>query len=208
MPRTALILANGEPPPAELLAHWRARCAWFCCTDGAVRAALAAGHVPDTVLGDLDSAPVELPRAIERLHLAEQETTDLEKACYTALGRRFERLVVLGAGGRRWDQFVSNLSVLARYADRLALEAGDEHGWLTLHSPGEQELDLGQGTAMSLLPLPAAGGVSLRGVRWPLDDAELRLGGRDAISNEVTSPPVRLTFRSGVLGVYVVTPTA
>lgn len=204
-----LILANGDPPTADLLAEQRAAADWFVCCDGAVATALRLGQVPEAVIGDMDSAPANLPAGCLRIELTEQETTDLEKALYTALDRGATEAVVLGAGGRRWDQFVASLATFAKYADRLSIEAGDEHGWLRMLPPRvEHSIDLPLGTKTTLLPLPEATGVTLSGVRWPLAAATLRLGGRDDISNEVTEPPLRVRYDAGCLGLYRVAPGA
>ncbi|NUP98463.1 MAG: thiamine diphosphokinase [Armatimonadetes bacterium] len=201
---TVLILAHGEPPPEALLRRWAAAADWFVCTDGAIDAALQFGVQPNAVLGDFDSLPPALPPTVERLHITEQETTDLEKAFYTAAARGFERVVVLGAGGGRWDQFYSNLCVMARYADRFAIEAGDFHGWLRLLSPRHyHQLDLPPGRKVSLVPLPQATGVTFQGVRWPLTAATLALDGASGISNEVTTTAT-LHYQAGCLGVYEV----
>lgn len=198
-----LILANGDSPTAELLAEQRSAADWFVCCDGAIDAALRCGQVPEAVIGDMDSAPAELPAGCDRIELTEQETTDLEKALYTAIERGATEAVILGAGGRRWDQFLANLAAFAKYADRLSIEAGDEHGWLRLLPPREEHsFDLPVGTKTTLLPLPEATGVTLRGVRWPLAEATLRLGGRDDTSNEVTEPPLRVWYDAGCLGLY------
>lgn len=204
-----LILANGDPPTADLLTEQRSAADWFVCCDGAIDAALRRGQVPEAVVGDMDSAPADVPADCLRIELSEQETTDLEKAFYTAIGRGATEAVVLGAGGRRWDQFVANLAAFAKYADRLSIEAGDEHGWLRLLPPGaEHSCELPVGTTTTLLPLPEATGVTLRGVRWPLTGATLRLGGRDDTSNEVTDPPLRVRYDAGCLALYRVAPGA
>ncbi len=202
--RPVLILANGEPPPTDLLRGWAARIGLLFCTDGAVATALAAGLTPDVVVGDMDSLPPDAAVPGERLRLAEQDTTDLEKALLVALDRGCTGAVILGAGGRRWDHFVGNLSLLARYADRLRIEAGDAHGWLTVLRPhARHTLDLPPGATVSFLPLPSAGGVTLSGVRWPLADATLGLDGRVSISNEATGA-VTVRYEAGCLAVYVV----
>ncbi len=206
-PRTALVLANGEPPPPALLRQQAEAADWFVCTDGALSAALASGVTPAAVAGDFDSLPAVVPAAVEQVLTPAQDTNDLEKTLALVAGRGFSRAVVLGAGGGRWDQFYANLGVFARYAATLSIEAGDAHGWLTTLAAGPwHDCDLAAGTVVSLLPLPAAEGVCITGVRWPLKQATLHLmDGGFSISNEAVAPPVQVRYASGCLAVYQVT---
>jgi thiamine pyrophosphokinase len=206
--RAALILAAGEPPPAELLRARAAAAQWFVCCDGAAATALAAGVRPHTVLGDLDSLD-DLTRAdlagVEIVEIAEQDTTDLEKALYTAVARGVREVLVLGAGGRRWDHFVANLSLLARYAERLALRAEDAWGRLTFAPAGVTVLiEAEPGDTVSLVALPLAEGVVTSGLRWPLAGERLAMGERDGVSNEVVAAPATLRYERGCLAVYAV----
>jgi len=205
---SALILANGEPPAEDLLRARVAATSCFVCTDGAAATALAAGLRPDLVVGDLDSLD-DATRArlgdVEVLGLAEQETTDLEKAIYTLLARGVRDVLVLGAGGRRWDQFHANLSLFARYAHRLTIAAEDDWGRLAM-APAGQATVIGEpiGAMVSLLPLPWAEGVTTDGLRWPLIAARLALGGRLGVSNEVITSSASVTYTAGGLAIYTV----
>ncbi|MBI2298377.1 MAG: thiamine diphosphokinase [Armatimonadetes bacterium] len=203
----ALILAHGEPPPGALLQRWVALADWFVCTDGALAAALELGCTPHTVLGDMDSLRVAVPAGVELLHIAEQESTDLEKALYTAVSRGHGAAVVLGAGGRRWDQFYGNLSLFGRYADRLVIAAGDAHGWLEVVPCGARWPLIGVevGSKVSLLPLPSADGITTGGLRWELRGERLALGERNGISNEVVDGHAWVEYEQGCLASYVVT---
>ena len=211
MPRTALVLVHGDPPDPALLAARAAAADWFVCADGAVGTALAAGVTPDTVLGDMDSierprpGAAAVPPTVEWIEVPDQETTDLEKALLEAIGRGFGRVVVLGAAGRRWDHFFGHLSLFARFADRLQLEAEDAHGRIVVLRPGAwHALDLPAGSKLSLLPLPRATGIETDGLRWPLAGATLALGEREGISNAVERVPARVRYAAGCLAVYEV----
>jgi thiamine pyrophosphokinase len=202
----ALLLANGEPPAEELLAARAAQCDLFVCADGAAATALAAGLKPHLVLGDLDSLDAATRQALgdtELLRLSDQDTTDLEKAFVTLLERGVTEVLVLGAGGRRWDHFLANLSVLARYAGRLRIEAEDAWGRLRMLAPGEVlRLDEPVGTTVSLLPLPRAEGVRTRGLRWELAGEVLGVGEREGVSNEVGVGAAEVSYKAGCLAVY------
>ncbi len=198
-----LIVAAGEPAPPAMLRAQAARCAAIYACDSAAATVLAAGLRPDLVVGDMDSLTVTLPAGTARAALAEQETTDLEKAFYTALQHGYDSVVVLGAGGRRWDHFHANLSIFARYAARLRIEAGDAYGWLTTLPVGPWcPLGSPPGAIVSLLPLPTADGVTTRGLRWPLVAATLALDGRGGTSNEAIAESAAVRYEAGCLASY------
>ncbi len=204
---TALVLANGERPPEALLARRVAEADLFVCVDGAAAAALLAGLTPDLVVGDMDSlAPGARAwltgSTTELVELVEQDTTDLEKAFYTLADRAVSEVLVLGAGGRRWDHFLVNLMTFARYADRLVIRAEDEFGTLTMLAPGPvHTLDLQVGERFSLLPLPSAAGVATTGMHWT-PAPTLAMDGAQGISNVVDAVPVTLRYAAGSLALY------
>jgi len=198
-----LIVAAGEPPPKGMLQKQAARCEAIYACDSAAAGVVAAGLHPDLVVGDMDSLRVALPAGVDLAALAEQETTDLEKACYTAIEHGYQRAIVLGAGGRRWDHFHTNLSIFARYTKKLQIEAGDAYGWLTTLVPGDWcPLAAAIGSTVSLLPLPKAKGVTTRGLRWPLVEATLSLDGRGGTSNEAVGDEPAVKYSGGCLACY------
>lgn len=201
--RSALVLANGEPPPRDLLEAWRARVTAFWCTDGALQVARELGIPPDVVVGDLDSVTEPL-EGLDVIRISEQETTDLDKALRTLVERGFREVCILGAGGRRWDHWWGNLSTCARWSWELAITCADAHGVLTLQRPDgrPRAIDGEIGATVSLLPLPEARGVTTAGLRWPLQDATLALGRREGISNEITAEECWVSYDSGCLAVY------
>ncbi len=112
------ILADGAFPtggPALQTLHDAARV--VCCDDAAANL-LAFGREPDRIVGDLDSLPDELRRRFaDRIELVhEQENNDLTKAFRYCRSRGWNRLVILGATGKREDHTLGNLSLLAEYA--------------------------------------------------------------------------------------------
>ena len=54
MPRSALIVGNGEPPPCALLEEF-AGADLLLCADGGAHTTLRYGLQPDYIIGDLDS---------------------------------------------------------------------------------------------------------------------------------------------------------
>ena len=151
--------------------------------DGGAAAALAAGVMPEAVIGDFDSLDVATRAAIpaERLHrIAEQESTDFEKCL-----ERIEAPLVIGVGfgGGRVDHHLAALHALMRFADRPCLLLGRKDAVFLL--PPRLTLDLPAGCRVSLFPMAPVAARS-KGLRWPLDGLDLAPGRRIGTSNEAT----------------------
>jgi thiamine pyrophosphokinase len=205
----AVILANGTPPPAELLRHSVERCALFVCADGGANAARALGQVPAAIVGDLDSV---LPETLDHfrhvpLHRdADTARTDLEKAVDFVLARGpFAEITVLGATAGRLDHVLGNLSLLRRTLGRAPLVLQDAHlrAWM---ARGEVRLDAPAGTTVSFFAVgPPAEGVTTEGLRYPLRGARLELGAQDSVSNVIDSSPAWIRVERGEILIAVVT---
>ncbi|MBP5317766.1 MAG: thiamine diphosphokinase [Bacteroidales bacterium] len=119
---TTVILANGDFPSSERTVSLLKQADRLICCDGAAARLLEAGIVPDLIIGDMDSLPLELKQrhsAIIRT-VSEQETNDLTKAFKAATETLPEVIHILGATGRREDHTLGNVSLLADYAAELA----------------------------------------------------------------------------------------
>jgi len=153
--------------------------------DSGADAALAAGNMPQAVIGDFDSLSDAARRIIpaERLHpIPEQDSTDFEK-CLMRISARF--VLAIGFAGRRLDHTLAALSAMARHPQPPVLLLSEED--VTFLAPPRLDLPLGAGTRVSLWPLGPSGGRSI-GLRWPIDDITFEPSGRIGTSNIATGP--------------------
>jgi len=183
--------------------------------DGGLDHALAAGLRPAGLIGDLDSvsadglAWAEAHATISR-HDPDKDRTDTELALETAADLTPARVVLVAGGGDRLDHTLAALGALgaATLTSVPLLEAWWGEQYLRiLHGPSRAELDLAPGVVLSLLAAHGpCTGVSISGVEWPLDRAELAPLVGLGVSNVVAEPPVEITVSSGVLTVVVPSP--
>lgn len=170
--------------------------------DGGANKAVAAGHIPDRVIGDLDSVTARTRAAIPAgrfLHVAEQETTDFEK-CLTRIEAPF--ILGLGLAGPRCDHTLAAWNALVRHPGRrcLILAARD----VVFAAPRRVALDLAPGTRVSLFPLARVAADS-RGLRWPTGGIDFHPAGRIGTSNRAEGP-VDIAFAGP--GMLVILPLA
>ncbi len=212
----AVVLAAGDPlPSADLPAAAEAidAAGLVIAADGGLAHATRLGRRVDVVVGDLDSvdhdelAAAEAGGARVHRHPAEKDATDLALALDLVLsravgapsGRRVDVTVIGGHGGRT-DHLLGNALLLGseRYAP-LRLRA--LWGGAVLRVVRDTTLLDGRPDGLvSLLALHGpARGVRTEGLRFPLDDAELRPGSSLGLSNRMTGATARVTLETGVL---------
>lgn len=181
---TPVTLLGAAPLAPRLLALALAHAPRLVAADGGADAALAAGQMPERVIGDLDSISVSArARLAERLiHVPAQDDTDLDKAL-----DRIDAPLILGAGfaGGRLDHTLAAMSALMRRPGRRVVLLAE--GQLCFLTPPALTLDLAPGTLISLYPMAP---VSCRsaGLHWPTDGLELAPGGMIGTSNRVAEP--------------------
>jgi thiamine pyrophosphokinase len=183
-------LVGGGPVGGRLLARALALAPGLVAADGGADRALALGHVPQAVIGDMDSlSDVARQRLADRLHpVAEQETTDFDKAL-----RMIRAPFVLGLGfaGARVDHGLAVLNALVRHPDRRCVILSGQDA--TFLAPPRLVLRLPVGTRLSLFPMGQVSGRST-GLRWPIEGLRFAPDAMIGTSNEVASPQVTLDF--------------
>lgn len=205
----AVIVAGGTPDPhdADLL------------TDGAVVIAADAGacwlvdvgRTPDLLVGDLDSVGEPL---LERLvadgvrverYAAEKDESDAELALARAVASGADEVTILGAlAGERLDHELANLLLIADPRWRGAVrDLRIVSGGTTVRplQGGERlELEGSAGDIVTLLPVGGdAQGVTTDGLRYPLNDEELRFGASRGLSNVIERAGASAWLAGGTL---------
>jgi len=208
--RSLLVCAAPVSGSSEYVSRLAPNADIVIAVDGGGAVCLDAGVLPDYLVGDLDSAPSEavdelLARGvpIQRFPTDKNES-DLELAIAQARRLGATEIVVTAATSGRLDHTLAVLAALAKAADMSPVIAEpDLAGWI-LSASGRKSLAL-EG-AGSLVSLVAWGGVALlsaRGMRWPLDGAELGPESTLGLSNEIASAqPALITVRQGTTLVF------
>lgn len=178
--------------------------------DSGVDTALALGLRVDLVVGDLDSvsaggldAAVAAGAVVEQ-HPTDKDATDLALALDAAarlLGGAGD-VVVVGGGGGRFDHLLAGTLALAdpaRAALRITALVGDAVVHV-VHGGGAAHVDAPVGALVTIVPAGGpAGGVTTRGLAWPLDHATLAPGTTWGVSNLVTEPPAAVSVATGTV---------
>lgn len=145
--------------------------------DGGYAAALEAGLEPSVVIGDFDSGAVPENTAAHIVKLnRDKDDTDMLAAVKLGLRRGYKNFVIYGGtGGERLDHTYANFSVLA-YLNAFDARGFlvDKHSIATVVTDGKFALPKQTKGTVSVFAFGGnATGVTLKGLSYELDDAEL-----------------------------------
>lgn len=179
---------------------------YVVAADGGAATALAFGLVPDLVIGDFDSLDpgvlIELKERGVKLEAlnTDKDDTDGALAVERAVEQQPAALLLLGfLGGPRLDHLLANL-LLVSYLKVPATLLDERNECHVLRHGEALSWGAEPGELISLLPLRgSAGGVCTRGMRWPLENAQLVAGETRGVSNEPVEQVVSVSLRKGRL---------
>lgn len=204
--RAALFL-NGSPDPPDLLRRVAASADFLVAADGGASHALAAGIVPDLVVGDMDSLGDEEARraeergaALER-HPARKDKMDGHLAILAAKERGATGLTLLCAAGGRLDATFA-LPHLLLAAERVGLRATVVAGWgeMFVVEEGSRTVAGKPGESVSVFPVSgAAEGIVLEGLEYPLEGVRVEAGDTLGFHNELLGEEARVSVEKGAL---------
>ncbi len=198
MSKQALIICNGEPPSRALSRRLARDSALVVAADGGANIARRHGIKPDIIIGDLDSVSRSTLRLFSTstiLYVSRQDNTDLEKALDLLAARKIREVIIIGGTGKRIDFTLANLSVLWAYTSFVDITfVGD--GWKAIPVGRKKVVKTRVGTIVSLIPFGDCSGITLKGLRYPLTNATMRVGEIGA-SNVVRRSPFTVVVKRG-----------
>jgi thiamine pyrophosphokinase len=175
------IVGGGAVDP-QLLVKLAGRGVALVGADGGADTIGAAGLVPEAIIGDLDSISdrAAWEKRSRVIHIAEQMTTDFQKALYST---QAPVTLALGMTGKRLDHTLAALNVVLKYASTRRLLLVDEVD-VALAVVGPISFEAGRRERVSVHPLLPIRFSHSRGLLYPLDGLLLEAGGRLGTSNE------------------------
>ena len=205
---TKLVVAGGRTPDIAWLGEVVATKKLYCADKG-IEVCLQANLVPTALFGDGDSGSKEAYEKAQTLGTkvetfpVEKDDTDLQLVLQNLEG---SDLICTGVWGGRFDHLYSNVFSLLSYKEAYQAQvilADEKEAMLLVTAKEAVKISLHKKVkALSLLPLSEVNKVTLKNVRWELQEAELKLLHPYAISN---IPQGEFTFEclDGKIGLYL-----
>lgn len=203
--KTAIIFFHGNLSDTSYLKKYLSKKPWIICADGGADLALDENVTPDVVVGDCDSISIESRQELEKrgvkfiTYPREKDFTDAELAVQHAIDHGFLRIIIVGLLGDRLDHMMANIFFLARISqaiDICILEKDQEIRFVDT----SMQIYGHKGDEVSLIPVQSdCKGISTKGLRYSLLDADLLAGSTRGISNVMLSSQAKVSLKQGVL---------
>lgn len=168
------------------------------CADGGLYHAEKMGIIPSLTVGDFDSYTGTVTGEVRRFN-PEKDYTDTHIAVCEALECGYKEIVMLGASGTRLDHTLSNIGLLEYITERGATGyLINETNKITVINK-DTVIKSEEGWHLSLIPIGTVKGVTLRGLKYSLDDYDLKFSESLAVSNEFTGEDAVIKIKEGSL---------
>ena len=199
--RRCVIFVAGEPSgiPDGL------KDAYIIAADAGFGALKGQMLTPDILIGDFDSLG-HVPEGVKVLrHPVEKDDTDMALAAEYAVSLGFRELYLFGATGGRTDHTLANLQLIAGLSQRgIRPYIISERERFTAVTNDSISVYGSAGTIVSVFCMgDEARGVTLRGMKYPLDNATITCTRPLGVSNELLGSEGVVTVSNGTLLVVV-----
>ena len=197
---SAILLLPGTLVMTERIAHFIKDRALIIAVDGGIEHAKTLNMTPDLWIGDFDSSSLDdqtfyhsIPHIV---HPREKSEVDTELAISEAIRRGFNSIIMLGGMGGRLDHQMALLMLPLQYSATHFIYS-DGIQFLETLTDSSYTFQAQKGDLISILPLQDLKGVTLKGTKWPLHDADLNAGYGLSISNEAEETAIEASCEAG-----------
>ena len=176
--------------------------------DKGIEVCIALGIKPDYIIGDFDSAPSECLEYYSKFCSnvivlnPVKDDTDTEAALQLAYEHSDGDIYVFGATGGRLDHFMGNIALLLQGCEkgRKVFILDNQNRISLFKDKIELQKNNQFGRYVSFIPWGGnARGVTLKGFKYCLDNAELRSDNTLGISNEIVDAEAYVFVEKGYL---------
>ena len=121
------------------------------------------------------------------------------------ISRGYKEFVLLGATGGRFDHTLANLQTIAYGLEQgVFVMIADENNMITMLRDGSVFMPRMEGYYLSIFSYtPCCEGITLEGVKYPLQKARLTNWTTLGLSNEILAETAQITVEKGTLVVVV-----
>ena len=157
---------------------------YVICADGGIKHLNRLEIVPDVIIGDFDSSD-EPSDKNKIVYPKEKDDTDLGLAISYASEKGFKKCVAIGCLGGRLDHTLASIHLLKYAYDKgVDLELIDESARVMLKSDKFEIKNDGY-KYISVFPFgDKVENITLKGLKYPLENAKLKAGFPLGVSNE------------------------
>ena len=183
---------------------------YIIAADSGAEYAASLGLKPDVILGDLDSVSAETLEYFKKegcpvkKFRPEKDETDFDIALKEAISLKPEMITVLGATGTRLDHTLTTFFCIMRVLeDGVDCEIIDPNNRIYFRnsdfviSKEEQ-----YGNFVSLVPVTESVTLTIKGMKYPLENKKVFRGESLCQSNEIVDEKAEISVKDGTVAVF------
>ena len=167
------------------------------------------GAEPDLIVGDFDSIAPGILETLQQKHQTKierhssiKDETDTELAMRLAMSLGADYIEIYGATGTRMDHVLGNIQLLKMALDQwVHCHIIDENNRISMiRESATIRKDQQYGEYVSLIPFTSCvKGLTLRGMKYPLNRYTLTCGLARGVSNEIVDAVAEIELEEGIL---------
>ena len=163
---------------------------------------------PNYIIGDFDSINLKIlekyknDKSINIIKLNPiKDYTDTHMALKLAIKCRSNDITIIGATGTRIDHTIANINILKEALDKnVECKILNENNSISLIDKSTKIYKDNNYPYISLIPLTTnVKGITLRGFKYPLNNAIMKIGKSIGVSNEQISKTAMIELKQGIL---------
>lgn len=194
----AVIISAGSITDYEYTKSFIGKDDFVICADGGYAHAEKMGVVPSLTVGDFDSYKGEVCGEIIMFN-PEKDYTDTHIAVNKALEKGYDEIYLLGATGTRLDHTLANIGLLEYIAMKGAKGfVVNENNIITVIRRNTV-IKSDKSRRLSLIPIGIVKGVTLKNLKYTLDNYNMTFDQSIGISNEFTDEDAIIEIKEGSL---------
>ena len=170
--------------------------------DGGYDSLIAAGYMPDVLVGDLDSVKAPIDESVKVLRYSkEKDETDMLLAYRIGVRCEYTDFVILGGTGGRFDHTLANISLLLYAKERgHNITMIDDKSMMICLKNESIRLTGAPGAYLSVFAFgEEAEGVTILGTKYEIENATLSPSFPLGVSNEFTEEEAFISVNDGAL---------
>jgi len=201
-----LIISNGSITDYNFYNNIIKRVDFIICADGGAKHLKKIGIIPNIIVGDLDSIDEKdinyyKSKDVEFLKFpVNKDATDTELATEVALSLHPTDIIYIGTLGSRMDHTLANIFLLVKLLNlNIKGKIINENNEIFIIK-NEIEISGSRDEFLSIIPITNfVRGITLSGLEYPLNNANIKLGSSIGISNQFKNDIARIKIQEGLL---------
>ena len=201
--KSCIIIANGDSPKKGIIKYLKRNgVEAIIAADGGANSAFKLGITPNYIIGDFDSIKKEVKDYFtdksEIIEYERQDDTDVEKSLKFAIKNNYKTAYLLGGTGDRLDHLICNLGIVLKYYNKIRIII--IHG-KTILSPysSDTKLETIPNETISLYAFDDKTIITSNGLKYPLQETNLKFGERESTSNVALGKEIILKIEGGII---------